>query len=111
MRQFGFSISQTRSIDLDQIDFSCLNELREAVPTFMVCINCGACTATCSAQQFSDFNIRKIKTKLMQGQYDGLAKQLEKCMLCGQCTLVCPREVNLRNSIVNMRRILTKKNK
>ncbi|MBO7572785.1 MAG: 4Fe-4S dicluster domain-containing protein [Bacteroidales bacterium] len=111
MRKFGFSISQTRSIDLDQIDFSCLDELREAVPTFMVCINCGACTATCSAQQFSDFNIRKIKTMLMQGQYEGLAKQLDKCMLCGKCTLVCPREVNLRNSIVNMRRILTKKNK
>ena len=111
MRKFGFSISQTRSIDLDQIDFSCLDELREAVPTFMVCINCGACTATCSAQQFSDFNIRKIKTMLMQGQYEGLAKQLDKCMLCGKCTLVCPREVNLRNSIVNMRRLLTKKNK
>ena len=111
MRKFGFSISQTRSIDLDQIDFSCLNELREAVPTFMVCINCGACTATCSAQQFSDFNIRKIKTKLMQGQYEGLARELDKCMLCGKCTLVCPREVNLRISIVNMRRILTKKNK
>ena len=110
MRKFGFSISQTRSIDLDQIDFSCLDELREAVPTFMVCINCGACTATCSAQQFSDFNIRKIKTMLMQGQYEGLARQLDKCMLCGKCTLVCPREVNLRNSIVNMRRILTKQN-
>ena len=111
MRQFGFSISQTRSIDLDQVDFSRLDELKNIVPSFMVCMNCGACTATCSAQQFSDFNIRKIKTQYMQGQYDGLAKQLEKCMLFGKCTLVCPREVNLRNSIVNMRRILTKKNK
>lgn len=111
MRKFGFSISQTRSIDLDQVDFSRLDELKNIVPSFMVCMNCGVCTATCSAQQFSDFNIRKIKTQYMQGQYDGLAKQLEKCMLCGKCTLVCPREVNLRNSIVNMRRILTKKNK
>ena len=109
MRKFGFSISQTRSIDLDQVDFSRLDELKEIVPTFMVCINCGACTATCSAQQFSNFNIRKIKTLYMQGQYDDLAKQLEKCMLCGKCTLVCPREVNLRNSVVAMRRILTKK--
>jgi len=111
MRKFGFSISQTRAIDLDQVDFANLDELREVVPTFMVCINCGACTATCSAQQFTDFNIRKAKTLFMQAQYDGLAKQLDKCMLCGKCTLVCPREVNLRNSIVNMRRILTKKNK
>ena len=109
MRKFGFSISQARSIDLDQVDFSHLDELKEIVPTFMVCINCGACTATCSAQQFSNFNIRKIKTLYMQGQYDDLAKQLEKCMLCGKCTLVCPREVNLRNSVVAMRRILTKK--
>ena len=111
MRKFGFSISQTRSIDLDQVDFSHLDELKSIVPSFMVCINCGGCTATCSAQQFSDFNIRKIKTQFMQGQYDGLAKQLEKCMLCGKCTLVCPREVNLRNSVVAMRRILTKNSK
>jgi heterodisulfide reductase subunit C len=27
-------------------------------------------------------------------------------MLCGKCTLVCPRGVNLRALIINMRRVL-----
>ncbi|MCF0207137.1 MAG: 4Fe-4S dicluster domain-containing protein [Bacteroidales bacterium] len=111
MKKFGYSISQARTIDLDKVDFSLLNNLNAVVPTFMVCINCGACTATCSAQQFTDFNIRKVKTLFMQGQYENLAKDLTKCMLCGKCTLVCPREVNLRNSVVNMRKVLNENNK
>ncbi len=111
MRNFGFTISKTRSIDLDQSDFAMLHELEAEVPSFKVCINCGACTATCSAQQFTDFNIRKVKTLLMQGQYDGLSQKLRNCMLCGKCTLVCPREVNLRNSVIIMRKVLTKNNK
>ncbi len=111
MRNFGFSISQTRAIDLDQSDSSLCIELEQIVPSFKVCLNCGACTATCSAQQFSGFDIRKIKWQFVQGQYDGLAKELEKCMLCGKCTLVCPRGVNIRNSVVVMRRLLTKSNK
>lgn len=111
MKNFGFSISQTRAIDLDQSDFSIYQELVETVPSFKACMNCGACTATCSAQQFTDFDIRKIKWQFTQGQYEDLSQQLSKCMLCGKCTLVCPRGVNLRNSIVVMRKILTKSNK
>jgi heterodisulfide reductase subunit C len=72
-------------------------------------MNCGACTATCSAQQFTSFNIRKIKSLYQQAQYDKLAKELEKCMLCGKCTLVCPRGLNLRPIVMNMRKILNKK--
>lgn len=43
------------------------------------------------------------------GQLGGLDKELAKCMLCGKCTLVCPRGLNLRPIIMNMRKLLTTK--
>lgn len=111
MRNFGFTISQTRTIDLDQIDSELYEELEKKVPSFKVCMNCGACTATCSAQQFTEYDIRKIKCEFSRGQYDTLSESLRKCMLCGKCTLVCPRGINIRNSIIEMRKILMKNNK
>ncbi len=106
MINFGYSIAPTRTINLDTCDFEKLHQLEEKVPSFKRCLNCGACTATCSAQQFTAFNIRKIKSRYQQAQYADLEKELTKCMLCGKCTLVCPRGLNLRSIIINMRKIL-----
>lgn len=106
---FGYSIAPTRAINYDNCDFSKLHELEQVVPSFKRCINCGACTATCSAQQFTSFNIRKIKTLCMDGQYESLGKELKKCMLCGKCTLVCPRGLALRPIIMTMRKIFVTK--
>lgn len=105
---FGFQISQGRCINLDN-DRTPLKELEKAVPSFRRCIRCGSCTATCSAAQFTDFNIRKIHTKFRAGMYSGLAESLKACMLCGKCTLVCPRGVNLRAMVINIRKILLEK--
>lgn len=107
MINFGYKIAATRVVNLDNCDFNKLKELEALVPSFKRCMNCGACTATCSAQQFTTFNIRKIKSLCQQGQYDNLENELKKCMLCGKCTLVCPRGLNLRAIIMNMRKILT----
>ncbi|MBO4646096.1 MAG: 4Fe-4S dicluster domain-containing protein [Bacteroidales bacterium] len=106
---FGYSIAKTRVINLDSCDFEKLHKLEKLTPSFKRCMNCGACTATCSAQQFTDFNIRKVKSLFFQGQYTQLEIELNKCMLCGKCTLVCPRGLNLRPIIMNMRKILTAK--
>jgi heterodisulfide reductase subunit C len=105
MIDFGFQINQGRTINLD-IDRVPLKQLEEAVGSFRRCIRCGSCTATCSAGQFTDFNIRKIHTKFRAGMYDELAETIKPCMLCGKCTLVCPRGVNLRSMIINIRKIL-----
>ena len=59
MADFGFSISKTRSINLSKSDLSKYEHLLELVPSFKRCISCGCCTASCSARQFTDFNIRK----------------------------------------------------
>ena len=106
MNKFGFTISQGRSINLDEVRNDKVEKLLEAVPSYKWCIGCGGCTASCSAAAFTDFNIRRIHTAFFRGQYDGLDQQLQRCMLCGKCLLVCPRGVNTRALIVNMRRIL-----
>lgn len=106
MKQFGFTISSGRSINLDDTNFEKVDKLLELVPSYKWCIGCGGCTATCSAGAFADFNIRRIHTAFIRGQYSELDKKLRQCMLCGKCLLVCPRGVNTRALIVNMRRIL-----
>ncbi len=84
-------------------------QLLEIVPSYKRCIGCGGCTASCSARQFTDFNIRKTHYYFRRGQYDKLEQELRKCMLCGKCILVCPRGVNLRSLIINMRQIISNK--
>ena len=107
MANFGFSIKKTRSFNLSQADLRKAERLLEEVPSYRLCIGCGGCTATCSARQFTDFDIRKVHNTFRRGQYEKLADELRKCMLCGKCTLVCPRGVNLRSLIINMRQLLT----
>ena len=106
MTNFGFQISKTRSINLDASDNGRRSRLLAEVPSYRLCIGCGGCTATCSAGHFTSFNIRRSHTSFGCGQIDGLAAQLDNCMLCGKCTLVCPRGVNLRGLIIRMRQIL-----
>ncbi|MDR2916561.1 MAG: 4Fe-4S dicluster domain-containing protein [Tannerella sp.] len=111
MNNFGFTISQPRSIEVKDNIQDQLLLLEKRVPSFKRCIKCGGCTATCTSGHFTQFNIRKIHSLYQWGVYDGLEDELQKCMLCGKCTLVCPRGVNLRDLIINLRKILSKQNK
>jgi len=111
MNNFGFTISQPRSVDVGDDVQDQLLRLEKRVPSFKRCINCGGCAATCSAGQFTSFNIRKIHNLYRWSEYNGLEEELQKCMLCGKCTLVCPRGVNLRDLIINLRKILSKQKK
>ena len=106
---FGFTIKTARSIDMDKVDLRVVHRTEYSVASFRACIGCGCCTATCSARQFTDFNIRKTHTLFRRGQYEGLQEALKSCMLCGKCTLVCPKGVNLRPLIMRMRRYLNER--
>ncbi|MCR4965412.1 MAG: 4Fe-4S dicluster domain-containing protein [Bacteroidales bacterium] len=110
MADFGFSIKKTRSIHLSEANLLKFRQTVEAVPSYKNCIGCGGCTATCSARQYTDFNIRKVHFSIRRGLYDDAATELQKCMLCGKCTLVCPRGVNLRSLIINIRQIISNAN-
>jgi len=103
---FGFSITKPNYIDLDLADVSLANQLAQREPTFRLCIQCGSCSGTCSAAQFTSLSLRYIHLMLVRGEYKHLANSLEKCMLCGKCKLICPRGVNTRNVIVEARKLL-----
>lgn len=106
MTTFNFTVLQPRVIDLDKVDGTQYGALLEKVPSYRRCIGCGGCAATCTAGSLTSFDIRKIHTLFSRGQYDGLDAQLNACMLCGKCVLVCPRGVNTRLLIVQMRKML-----
>jgi len=103
MENFGYRISVTRSIDMDIADLSVADRVLGLEHTFRLCISCGGCTSTCTAGNFTEFNIRKINLLLRRGQLQTLTKELENCMFCGKCYLACPHGVNTRNVILLMK--------
>ncbi len=107
MVDWGFKIVKGRQIDFDNNDLSVAEFVSRYEPSFKWCIGCGSCTATCSAAQFTDFNPRKILLYVQRGETTALADEIAKCMLCGKCQLVCPRGINTRNVIQNIKRALS----
>lgn len=106
MTDFGFTLRPTRALDLDSKAPDRFEKLLRKVPSYQRCFQCGACTATCTAGQWTDFNIRKVHAAFRRGEEAGLAQALRACMLCGKCTLVCPRGVNLRALVMQLRQML-----
>jgi heterodisulfide reductase subunit C len=104
--KFGFSISKSNRIDLDKNDLSLAEKLAMLEPSYRICMQCGTCTGTCTAGQFTSLSLRKLNVLLLRGELSGIAEMLEKCMFCGKCKLLCPRGVNTRNVIAYMRKLL-----
>lgn len=99
MVNFGFSPLPAHIQDLDIADQSLSNHLALNEPSFNLCIACGSCTATCTAGSFTNFSFRQMCHHIRRGENQFAIKESEKCMLCGKCTLACPRNVNTRNII------------
>lgn len=101
MSKFDFlQTAASRQIDFDNFDTRLLERVLKYEPSFLTCMSCGGCTATCSAGKLVDFNVRKIGLMLRRGEIDKLAAEIDKCMFCGKCMLVCPRDINIRNVIL-----------
>jgi heterodisulfide reductase subunit C len=100
MDKFGFTISEGRQIDYDSNNRSLASLIFEKEPSFRLCIECGGCSATCTSANFTGFSLREINILIKRGENGRVQKSLNKCMLCGKCTLVCPRGVNTRNIIL-----------
>ncbi|MGE5419855.1 MAG: 4Fe-4S dicluster domain-containing protein [Chloroflexota bacterium] len=99
MNKFGFTISKGRQIEYDSNDRSIAEFIYEKEPTFRLCIECGGCAATCTTANFTKFSLRELNILLKRGENDQVGKNIRKCMLCGKCSLVCPRGVNTRNVV------------
>lgn len=106
---WGYTISQPRAINLDRNDLTFSALLLREHPELQTCIACGNCTATCTAGNLTDFNIRKLQTLVRRGEYKGVSEALSKCMLCGKCRLACPRGINTREIILTLKRGLQPK--
>ena len=97
-----FSISEARVIDYDKNDKSLVTAMTTEVPSSKLCIGCGGCSATCTAGNLTEFNIRKLQMLVKRGETKEVGEHLQKCMLCGKCLLVCPRGVDTRRMILSM---------
>jgi heterodisulfide reductase subunit C len=41
---------------------------------------------------------------IRRGENQQAKEEIGKCMLCGKCFLACPRNVNTRNVIINIKK-------
>jgi len=69
------------------------------------CISCGKCVGDCPASKVSNFNIRKIISKVLRGDKSVLKESdIWYCYLCERCTRVCPKDnINIPLLIINLR--------
>jgi len=100
MNNLDFLKPKSRQIEFEQFDDRILSYVLERENSFLTCISCGGCTATCNAGNLTSFNVRKIGLSLRRGNIEELSGEIEKCMFCGKCTLVCPRNINIRNVVL-----------
>ena len=98
---WGYAISKPRVIDIDSNNLRKSDEILREMPELQTCIGCGARTAGST-----DFNFRKLHTLVRRGEYQGVYEQMNKCMLCGKCRLVCPRGINTRAVVMLIKRKL-----
>ncbi len=85
-----------------------LNELSEDVEenkNIVQCISCGKCVGDCPAAKVSNFNVRKVIAKVLNGDRSVLKdKDIWYCFLCDKCKRICPRDsINIPLLILNLR--------
>jgi heterodisulfide reductase subunit C len=99
MENFGFTISKGRQIEYDSNNRSIADYIYEKEPSFRLCIECGGCSATCTTGSLTQFSLRELQILIKRGENEHVRHNIKKCMLCGKCTLICPRGVNTRNIV------------
>jgi len=110
MNRFGFTLSEPRVIDYDANQKHIAEYIFKLEPTFRLCIECGACSASCTSGAFNSFSLRELNILIKRGENEITREKIRLCMLCGKCILVCPRGVNTRNVIFVAREAFSKFN-
>lgn len=105
MIDFGFTLSKSNTLKIENLDDSRYKALHKLEPDAYQCIGCGSCTASCSAGVFTELSLRKTLLSLQRGEEKDYIQQLQSCMLCGKCQLVCPRGINTRHLILSICKI------
>jgi len=102
---FGYSISPSATIKIDGSRDERFELLQKAEPDVKICMACGSCAGSCTAGDYADMNLRRVILLLQRGKHNLALSQLSRCMLCGKCTLVCPRAINTRRLILKIQEI------
>ncbi|MGN0189464.1 MAG: (4Fe-4S)-binding protein, partial [Candidatus Cryptobacteroides sp.] len=68
MMDFGFSISRSSAVNLDNAATGRFTMLHSLEPDVLKCIACGSCTASCPAGRFSGMSLRKVILNLQRGR-------------------------------------------
>ena len=100
MIDFGFKLSKSSTIDLDNADTTRYERLCLSESDARICMNCGSCSATCTASSFGSMSLRQVILKLQRGE--DVRSLLSNCQLCGKCVMVCPRGINTRHLILEI---------
>ena len=137
MIDFGFGLSKSSAVRLDEIDWTLYRKLEKLEPGVRTCMSCGSCSATCTAGPWSGMSVRKVihllqrmpfqefprqkslsapikhgqraPEQISTGGQEEIRKMLSGCMLCGKCSMVCPRGINTRHLILSLCRIYGEK--
>ena len=105
MVKFGFALNPSSRIDLDKTDREKFAKLVELEPDVLKCMACGSCTASCTAGKFVKTSLRSTILALQNGKESDAKDMLKGCLLCGKCTMVCPRAINTRHLIMSILKI------
>ncbi len=106
MNKFGYTKLSSSTVDLDKANFDVAKKMTEAEQSFTFCISCGCCAATCSAGNFTEYNLRKIQLMVKRGEIEPLREVIARCMLCGKCQMICPKGVNTRHIVLQVNKLL-----
>ena len=107
--KWGFRPENSGTIDLDKGNYVLYKRLVSKIPGLASCIFCGGCYATCTTQA-EGMNFRRMHLLLRRGVVQPLRQLVAPCVLCGKCTLVCPRNVDTRSVIYNLKLMLHESN-
>lgn len=105
MNKFGFALTPSSRIDLDKFNKEKFASLVKLEPDVLKCMACGSCTASCTAGKFTRTSVRSAILALQNGQEKEALDMLKGCLLCGKCSMVCPRAINTRHLIISICKI------
>lgn len=109
MNKFGFALTPSSRIDLDKFNKEKFASLVKLEPDVLKCMACGSCTASCTAGKFTKTSVRSAILALQNGQEKEALDMVKGCLLCGKCSMVCPRAINTRHLIISICKIYQKK--
>lgn len=109
MTKFGFALTPSSRIDLDKFNKEKFASLVKLEPDVLKCMACGSCTASCTAGKFTRTSVRSAILALQNGQEKEALDMLKGCLLCGKCSMVCPRAINTRHLIISICKIYQEK--